>query len=231
MKTPEENAAIHQSVTEMGLNASDAEDWFIRFKRQKSSAKQRGLTSPLTFEDYLIKIKEAGITEPNQLGSFSGQYHLGRLGDVGDYEIDNCRFITSNQNHREAHANGRNDALYEKLRGETKETSERCRKLSEAHVGRTKETHQYLADRSAQQKGRTKETHAYLAEKGPKIAESKAKTFVLTAPDGTIHQGKNLSTFCRTHNLSISGIAGACGGRLNGHKGWTGHYVRGDEEV
>lgn len=221
----EEIETREQAVVNAGLDATDARDWYKRFNTHVNNADKRGLQSHLTFDAYMRKVQEAGITDPNQLGSYSGQFHLGRIGDVGDYSTNNCRFITSNQNHQEAVANGCMNSFYDSLRGSTKDTSERAKKISEAHTGRTKETHQYLAERSESQRGRSKETHAYLAEKGPKISESKAKTFVLTAPDGTVHEGKHLSKFCEANGLSVSGLAGVCKGRLRQHKGWTGVYV------
>ncbi len=214
-----------EAVSKAGFDPKEAQDWYRRYYGHRSNAVSRGLQSHLSFDQYLVKLKEAGITQLNQLGSYAGQFHLGRVGDQGDYVDDNCRFITSNQNHRESFANGGQTARIERIRGETKETSERAKKLSEAHLGRTAQTHEYIAARAEAQRGRTKETHQYLADKGPKISASKARRFELVAPDGTIHRGANITTFANEHNLSFSGLAGVCRGSLLQHKGWTGKYI------
>jgi hypothetical protein len=207
-----------------GFPASDALEWYKRYYGHTVNAQTRGLKSNLTFDQYLVKLKEAEITHTKQLGSYSGQFHLGRVGDVGNYEINTCRFITSNQNHREAFENGRMDSLHASMRGQTKENSERAKKISIAHVGRTAETHAYIAERALTQRGRTKETHQYLADKGSKITEAKAKVFVLTDPDGIEHRGKTLHEFAKKNKITPSGLAGVCRGLLKQHKGWTGRY-------
>lgn len=54
-------------------------------------------TSTLTFENYLDKMINAGLT-PIDIGNAEGQYNLSRYGDDGPYTNDNCRFITRKQN-------------------------------------------------------------------------------------------------------------------------------------
>ena len=56
--------------------------------------------STLTFEQYLIKMQEAGI-RPFDLGNKNGHYQLARHKDIGGYTQENCRFITQEENSKE----------------------------------------------------------------------------------------------------------------------------------
>lgn len=56
--------------------------------------------SDLTFQQYLDKLVEAGIS-PSMVGNQSHQYNLSRYGDQGVYTVDNCRFITRLENLKE----------------------------------------------------------------------------------------------------------------------------------
>ena len=45
-------------------------------------------------------LEEAGITK-DDIGPGKGKYCLARIKDLGDYEVDNARFITNEENSRE----------------------------------------------------------------------------------------------------------------------------------
>lgn len=53
--------------------------------------------STLTFEEYLNKLEEIGIT-PSSVGTKLQDYQLARFGDTGAYTKENCRFITMKDN-------------------------------------------------------------------------------------------------------------------------------------
>lgn len=53
--------------------------------------------STLTFEQYLNKLTEAGLS-PADIGNNEGQYNLSRYFDQGAYTNNNCRFITRKEN-------------------------------------------------------------------------------------------------------------------------------------
>lgn len=61
--------------------------------------------APLTYEQYLLKIKDAGISA-HDIGNKKGKYQLARYGDVGDYTPESCRFITKEKNMLELIENG-----------------------------------------------------------------------------------------------------------------------------
>lgn len=172
------------AVTAVGYPEEQTPVWFLKFRRHKDHARDRGLVSELTFAQYVEKAQQAGMKGPEEIGIKIDQHHLSRHGDEGPYRGDTCRFITSSENLIEAHANGRHDA------------------------------------RLQFQKGETKETHARVAS----MADKKAKEFVLTAPDGTFYEGKNLEVFCKEHGLNRGGMANVCRGLRPHHKGWTGNY-------
>lgn len=228
-------------VAAHGLTSEDAQRWYGCYYRHVYRARERGLESHLSFNDYMQKVSEAGLDDPDQLGVSLGQYHLGRVGDVGDYEVERCRFITVSQNRREAHENGCYENLNASMRGQSKETSEKYRQLSETLSGRTKDSHEYLAEkskkmtgqtketndavarRSATITGRTRETHSGLAVVGEKTRERMSKDFVIIDPQGNIHEGRNIRDFCRERGLDSSQMSKALRGESHHHKGHTGY--------
>lgn len=96
-----------EHVSSFGLDPNEAEVWFDKYKRHVYQAVARGLNSELSFENYLAKAVQAGISSPEQIGTKTGQFVMGRVGDVGNYTQESCRFITTKQNHQEAKENGR----------------------------------------------------------------------------------------------------------------------------
>lgn len=85
---------------------------------------QRGDRCKITFEDYITLAVDAGIKTSKEIGTSRDSFCLGRLGDVGDYEVGNCRFIKVSQNQLERTQNGGADRQYDKMRGRTKATHE-----------------------------------------------------------------------------------------------------------
>jgi hypothetical protein len=197
---------VVKRVTEHGFPAEDAADWREQYRRHTATARRRGLIET-DFSEYLSKAKEAGLKSPDDIGTAKDKFHLGRVGDTGDYRGSDCRFITSSQNMKEMHQNGRaiegNKRRAEQMTGQTKETSERVRKISEALTGRTKENNPGTAAQ----------------------ADKLAKEFVLTAPDGAVHRGKNVQEFCDANDLNVFGVYNVIAGRRPHYKGWTGQYV------
>jgi hypothetical protein len=53
-----------------------------------------------------------------------------------------------------------------------------------------------------------------------KIAESLAKTWIVTSPSGEIYFIKNLNKFCRENGLDTSNLHAVSTGRKKHHKGW-----------
>jgi hypothetical protein len=191
-----------------GYPETDAEAWYRKFVVQRSHAQQRGIGRDLTFEQYLSLAKESGLENPAMIGKSDGCYHLARIEDAGDYTLSNCRFIPAEHNRLEAVENGRYAEGQQWRVGQTKETSETIRRMAETKTGRTKVSHQGIATQ----------------------ADKLAKEFVLKAPDGTVHRGKNVVEFCREHGLQHSNLYGVFSGKKNHHKGWTGHYVSSSQE-
>jgi hypothetical protein len=199
--------------------------WEDKYRRHTYAAEQRGMDTSLTFDQYMTKVREAGIENPDQIGKRAGQFQLGRVGDVGRYEDANCRFITARQNRQECFQNGRHlegmKRLSELRTGQTKDVSEWARKISQTLTGRTKETDPGLAAMAEKLRGRTASTDPSLAS----AADKKSRDFVLVSPDGQIHEGRNISEFCRSQGLSQGKMSDVCRGDRRQHKGWTGHYL------
>jgi hypothetical protein len=191
---------------ENGLSPEHTNDWNQKYRNHLVNARKRGLESDLTFEDYLDLIVDAGIAEPSSVGRSLNQFQLGRLGDTGNYTKSSCRFITAEQNILEKKQNGG--------------TANVGKKSGEWRRGLTKETNETIARQAASMTGRTKETHAGVAAQAAKLA----KNFVLTAPDGTVHTGNNVSEFSDRHGLNKFSLYNVFSGKQSNHKGWTGHY-------
>jgi hypothetical protein len=191
------------TVIAAGLKSDDTADWFRKYYHHMQASRSRGVGSDLTFYQYLIKVTTAGLSEPAQIGREKGQFVLGRVGDVGRYTEESCRFITVEKNHSERFENGMHLQYVESLKGQTKETSDRLRKVSEALSGRTKETHAGYQS----------------------VSEAKSKNFVLIAPDGKEYRGSNVKEFCALHGLNEFGIYNVFAGRRTHHLGWTGYYL------
>lgn len=203
MKFSDKETIVHAA----GLNVADTEEWFAKYQIHRSSSNQRGYNTELSFADYLTKATTGGLTDPNQIGRCKGQFVLGRVGDVGNYTNESCRFIPVEQNHHERYENGMHiegfQRRFDSMVGQTKENNERVRKSAETRTGRTKETN---------------EGHA-------RQAAALAKSFTIIAPDGTVYTGNNVADFCKEHGLGVFNIYNVFAGRAAHHKGWTGHYV------
>lgn len=57
-----------------------------------------------------------------------------------------------------------------------------------------------------------------------KIAEKLSKQFCVVSPSGVVHEGLNLSAFCREHGLTLSNMSNVCNGKTEHHKQWRGRY-------
>ncbi|BDD79683.1 hypothetical protein [Burkholderia phage FLC9] len=96
-------------LTDRGFKPEDLQPWYRKFHYHRNNANQNGKVTELTFEDYMQKVAEAGLTNPDQIGHRRDQFQLGRIGDTGPYTNESCRFITKLQNMQECRANGRYD--------------------------------------------------------------------------------------------------------------------------
>jgi hypothetical protein len=66
------------------------------FSQQKRNAKQRNVDFNLTFEQWLSVWESSGHI--NERGRFKHQYCMGRINDVGPYEIGNVEIVTNHKN-------------------------------------------------------------------------------------------------------------------------------------
>lgn len=208
----------------VGLDSSkeSVQIWGNKYNSLKQNAKNnRGCICDITFEQYVNKAIGAGILDPHQIGRGLDKYQMGRIGDIGDYTVYNCRFITQEQNLKEEIANGGKASADAKLRGRRKETHQGVANQAMAITGRTAESHEYLKIMSDKKRGRRKDAHEDLKRMSIKIS----KGFELTDPLGNIHRGINLKEFCEANDLNQGAMANTCRGGQKQHKGWTGIYI------
>jgi hypothetical protein len=192
-------------------------EWRYKYQNLRSSAVKRNVNMCLSFRQYIKLAKKAGLKEPSQIGRTSvDNYQMGRIGDTGDYEWGNCRFITMEQNKNEKIANGGQERASQKIRGRNKFNNEGYARVSASKIGRTKENDVGRRITSEKLKGRKRPASDF---------ESRTKRFVVVSPSGKKYTGKDLTAFCRKHDLIQSCMSRAVRGKQASHRGWTGKYL------
>lgn len=99
-------------------------------------------------------------------------------------------------------------------------TKEHREKIAEANKGRvfTKETRAKIGEKS---KGRQTWLGKSLTEEHKeKLSKTKAKTWIVTSPDGEVMTIVNMKKFCLENNLHRSAMSRVLQGKQYHHKGW-----------
>lgn len=187
---------------ELGLIV-DVKWWTDKFRTLVRNAPKKGVFCDLSFDQYVRLAKRAGIKSPDEIGPYKGKFQMGRKGDIGDYTIGNCRFITRERNAYEKHKNGG------VARGAIKQGL--------FHRGRTAATDEYVARRAEKLRGRTKENHLGVSE----AARKNSKPFAFRSPTGTVYRGRGLRQFAEDHELHAPSLGDLMKGNLKHHRGWT----------
>jgi hypothetical protein len=190
-----------------------------KWRNHKWGAIERGLNF-LTYEQYVEKLAEAGITY-KQVSRKKGGYCLARYTDQGDYTPQSCRFVPLHVNVEDRTKNGGTEAMRQKAIGRTKYTHEGNASQSEKMRGRTAETHPYIAEaikkRVEVMRGRTRYNHAGLAARVEKLSCD----FAFFDPNGNLHMGRGLNDFCREKGLHCASMSKLRTGKLKSYHGWT----------
>lgn len=205
----------------LGLNPEHNTTWTYKWQSLKDNAKLRGAKCLLSFEDYLSLAISAGFKTPEFIGRKRDQYHMGRIGDIGDYEIGNCRFIPHLDNIKEKRVNGGHDNMVSKLTGRTAKTHEYLKVIGEFQRGQNKNNCDSRLAQSIKMTGRTKETHEGLKT----ISNRLSKNFIAVSPEGENIIGRNASVFCKKYNLCAVSMSYVFRGIKKSYKGWTGKYM------
>lgn len=208
-------------LIKLGLNSDHTLIWSSKYGRLRDRAKYNGIEFNLSFNDYVNMAVEAGINSPDQIGRNSGKYCVGRIGDLGGYTNGNCRFITTDHNHKEAVINGAYKRSSEKLTGR-KNVSH-----SEFMTGKNKSNDIRMKILSDSMTGKTKLNDARVA----RMAFTKSKRFILKSPLGLEYIGYNLTQFCRDNDLCQTRMSSLCRGEMKQVNGWTGMYLEKEVDV
>jgi hypothetical protein len=184
----------------------DRPSWRLKFNQHRQNAKKRGLKSELTFEQYVREAAYAEIDHPGEIGKLPGQFQLGRVGDTGDYAKGNCRFIPVEQNARERIENGI--------------AFEAGKKISEALMGVTASNSDW----------RERARQSNLGQRRPGVNANLAKPFVVFDPNGVEYRGTSMREFAEEHGLGRANMSAVCQGVYKQYKGWSGRYLKGEEE-
>lgn len=119
----------------LGFDMSVYEDFNKKWQQLIRNAIRREVNATLTFREYCLLAKDANLTNPKLIGRESGNYQLGRLGDVGPYSMGNCRFILIHENIQEKMDNGgaarAGRKISAKLKGRTAQTHAGVARVSE----------------------------------------------------------------------------------------------------
>ena len=130
--------------TELSDELDDNGKLYKNYKERLSANKSAKHKFLLTYEEFCILLKEAGI-KSSDLGYSGNNYDLARYGDQGDYTFGNCRFITHKENLDERMYNG----LTEKERREIKEKEKQevARRKLERDEKRKQKQEEYQANK------------------------------------------------------------------------------------
>lgn len=194
-------------LKELGFKMCDYRDWRAKWRGFVQFALQRSDNVHIHFPLYMVKVKEAGIKKPYEIGKRRGQYQLGRIGDCGGYTKSSCRFITMEQNQAERKLNGGTAVAVEKA--------------ARVRRGQTKESDEHIASMAEKLSGRTAQTHSYLAAAGRK----RGRAFEVFSPEGKRYTGQSLNAFCKAKGLNQANMSLLCRGLRLEFKGWKGSYT------
>ena len=98
-----DNRVMKQSLSQKAyrepwqIEIDDDGKLYKHYDNKKYSAKKNGLGCKLSFYEYCLLVKEAGL-KSSDLGYAGHDYVLARYNDEGDYEYGKCRFITRREN-------------------------------------------------------------------------------------------------------------------------------------
>lgn len=193
-----------------------------KWKNHVGNSRQKGAL-PLTYEQYLSKLDEAGITA-DQVGQKRHHYHLARYTDKGDYTPTSCRFIPHLENLAEQKTNGGTESMRLKKKGRNKFNDESIARYCQTVAGRNSETHPYMIVRAKKaaetMRGRSKHNHPGVA----RTAIKKAQPYAFYDPNGYLHTGSNMEEFAKEHGLLGNALSKLKHGRLKTYHGWRWAY-------
>lgn len=89
--------SLKRKKTDLEIGLDDDGKLKQRWVNKKCNAKKEGIECKLTYDEYCALVKKAGLVS-SQLGFTGENYVLGRYNDIGNYTINNCRFITQKEN-------------------------------------------------------------------------------------------------------------------------------------
>lgn len=91
-----------KTVGMAGLLVAETKQWWIKYAGHVRGSEISDIPSHLTFLQYLVKAKEAGITSPKLIGKKKGQFILRRMDNNPYYKQANTNFVLAEHNNRAA---------------------------------------------------------------------------------------------------------------------------------
>lgn len=88
------------------FDVEDLDQWQTKYANLIRSARLKGHEVELTFAQYMQKVKDRKIGSPSEIGRARDQYQMARYNDVGNYTVDNCRYVKQRVNGREQTEHG-----------------------------------------------------------------------------------------------------------------------------
>ena len=121
----------HEIGRWLSIRVVDAKGWYKKWMGLRKHSAWRRLPCTLSLWQYIALATKAGLTRPAQVGTASDSYHMSRVGDVGGYDLGNCRFLLHKENRAEQNVNGGQQKRSLKIRGRTKHTHSSLMEVSE----------------------------------------------------------------------------------------------------
>ena len=92
--------SLKRKRTELELELDDDGKLKTKWVNKRVNAKKENIGFSLTYGEYCVLVKEAGL-KSSQLGFSGDGYVLARYNDSGPYAYGNCRFILQSENAKE----------------------------------------------------------------------------------------------------------------------------------
>lgn len=93
------NACLTKPI--ISFEVDDDGKLYSKWLNKRNNAKKEGIECELTYEEFCLLVKAAGIVSSELGFSAEGKYVFARYNDSGNYTYNNCRVITQLENAQE----------------------------------------------------------------------------------------------------------------------------------
>lgn len=94
---------MHKLANIENHQSDDLKALLLAFRRQRNSAKHRGVSWEISFDEWMSTWKSSGKLELRGIGY--GKYVMARYGDIGPYSKENIEIVPCEKNAKDARTN------------------------------------------------------------------------------------------------------------------------------